>query len=396
MKHTLVPAILCLLASVLFGADSLRDYLQAQTRYWGISVSESDLNQLVQLKQKADQPGLSLDERTKAYTDLLQFAQKLRGVPEGNVPAARAAALWTEGRPIVPAQQPSAKPGQLGNWVKRGNGPIPMILIPDMGVDWTVFESFMNRNQSKFTFYAVTLPGFGGTNPPARPKTLDFGGMHWWNNATEAILQLIAKFKLVRPLILGHQAGSYLAMKLALEHPDLFRGVIVLNGLLNAPFPNIPPNAAPAERARIVNGLVPGELFPNVSPAHYKEVMNSGAPWFCKEKSCQEHLMEMMANSGTSVWWNYFAELATTDLTSDMKTLKVPMLVLPSLHDPESPGAAMSKTASEQWNSLVKSSGSLPITVIPIENCRAYATEDQPAKLDELVQNWIDQLPGRN
>lgn len=392
MKHALVPAILCLFASVLFGGEALRDYLQAQAIYWGISISESDLTQLAALKQTADQPGLSMDDRTKAYKELFEFTQKLRGFPQGNTPAAKAATLWTEGRPIVPAAQPTAKSKQLGNWIKRGNGPISMILIPDLGADWTVFESFMKRNQSKFTFYAITLPGFGGTNPPARPKVLNFGGMQWWDNAADALLDLISKFKLVRPLVLGHQAGSYLAMKLALQHPDLFRGVIVLNGLLYAPMPGISQSATPAERARIVNTLTPAELFPNVSPAHYKEVMMAGAPWFCKEKICQEHLTELTTQSGGTVWWNYFAELATTDLSSDIKSLKVPMLVLPSIHDAASPGTGPSTMALDQWKPLDQSSSSLPITVIPIQDCRIYATEDQPAKLDELVVGWTAQI----
>ena len=394
MKRTLVLLLFSFIAGLaISGEDVLRTYLESQTRYWGIdkTMSAADLDQLVDLKRKADQPGLSQEERTKAYEDLFHFVQKLRGFPEGRVPAAMAANYWSAGQPAVRPALHFTKPGQLGNYIKRGTGDIPMILIPDIGADWSVFDSFMQRNQSRFTFYAVTLPGFGGTNPPPRQEKLDFGTMQWWNNATASVLDLITKQKLNHPLILGHQAGAYLAMKLALQRPELVRGVIVLNGLLYAPLPVIPQNTAIAERVRIVNSLTPAELFPYASKAHYFDVMMQSAPWFCKDKQRQESLTRLVTSADPTVWWNYFAELATTDLSGEIKSLKAPMLVLPSIYDRDLPGGSdSSKVALDQWNPLDHSKSSLPITVIPMQDCSAYATEDQPAKLDEAVRNWTN------
>jgi pimeloyl-ACP methyl ester carboxylesterase len=391
MKRIVVFLFL-LFSCPLFGLDMLRDYIEEQTEYWGIreKVTAAELDQLTHLKRKAEQPGLTQEERTKAYTDLFQFAQKLRGFPVGRVPAAMATASWGPGQPLVPPVLPTAKPGQLGNFKKHGSGAIPMILIPDLGADWSVFDSFMQRNQSRFTFYAVTLPGFGGTNAPKRPDTLDYGAMHWWNNAAVALLDFIKKEKINRPLILGHQAGSYLAMKLALQHPEMFRGTIVLNGLLYASFPGLPQNAPLSERVKIVNSLTPVELFPYPSPDQYRAVLMQNAAWYCKEKKCHDWLSHLTAQARPATWWHYFAELLTTDLSAEIKTLKVPMLVLPSIHDRESPGFESSKTTLDQWNALDHSISSLPITVIQIQESRAYATADQPAKLDEAIRNWTN------
>ena len=392
MKRALVFIVFSLVSVPLLGDDGLRDYLEKQTHYWGIhkTATPADLDQLTDLKRKAEQTGLTQEERTKAYTDLFQFVQKLRGFPVGRVPASMATTTWGPGQPIIPPAIPSAKPGELGNFKKRGSGTTPMILIPDLGADWSVFDSFMQRNQSLFTFYAVTLPGFGGTNSPARPEKLDFGSMDLWNNATVAVLDLIKKEKLNRPLILGHQAGAYLAMKLALQHPETFRGTIVLNGLLYAPLPGIPQNATLAERARIVNSWTPVELFPNPSQDQYRTVLLQNAAWYCKDKQCHDWLSRLTARTSPAVWWNYFAELATTDLSVEIKSLKVPMLVLPSVYDRDSPGFESSKITLDQWNPLDQSTSSLPITVIQMQDCRAYATEDQPAKLDEAIGNWTN------
>ena len=386
-------AVLMLCISIV-QADELRNFLESETRYWGIheTIHSTELDQLVVLKRKAESAGLSRDQRIQAYTELFQYVQKLRGLPEGKVPAASAINFWSDGQPLVPSTHAITNPGTFGNFKKRGTGPIAMILIPDLGTDWRVFDSFMQRNLSRFTFYAVTLPGFGGTNPQRRPEKLDFGTMDWWDNATKALLNLIANQKLTRPVILGHQAGSYLAMKLALHNPKIIRGAVVLNGLLYAPVPGIPEKATRAERVRIVNSWTPAELFPNASQAQYRSVMLQSAEWFCKNKERQKKIAEMLSTSRPSVWWNYFAELATTDLTTEIKGLKVPMLVLPSVYDAGSVGFESSKIALSQWDPLDHSVSPLPITVIRMEDCRAYATEDQPQKLDEVIRAWTGRL----
>jgi len=398
MKRFFLMFLFCLVNYSAFAADPLRDYLQEQTRYWGVekTMSTADLDMLVELKRKADLPGLNQEERTKAYTDLFHFVQKLRGIPEGRVPGAMAAMYWSDGASFMPPALPSAKPRQLGNFKKRGSGKVPMILIPDIGSDWSVFDSFMQRNQTQFTFYALTLPGFSGTNPPPRPERLDFGKMKWWNNAADAVLDLMAREKMDRPVILGHQAGAYIAMKLALQHPERIRGAIVLNGLLSAVIPGMPQNATISERVSFVNRLAPAELFPYPTPEKYFQVMMQNASWFCKNKERQEYIARLMTVGAARVWWNYFAELATTDLTAEIKNLKVPMLVLPSIHDHDSPGFESSRVTLDQWASLEPSKGSLPITIVRMEDCRAYATEDQPAKLDEVIRQWTTTFKSRS
>ena len=397
MKYKFLLVIVCVLIWIpsqdasLHAADPLNEYLKAQTRYWGIekTITEEDFNQLVGFKRRAEASGLSQEERSKAYSDLFQFVQKLRGVPQGRVPADMAASYWGPGQPAVPPIENVTKPRELGSFEKKGKGSIPMVLIPDIGADSSVFHSFMARHQNEFTFYAVTLPGFGGTSPPAAGTKLDFGKQGWWDNATAALLHFIEQENIHKPVLFGHQAGAYAAAKIALQYPEKVQGVIVLNGLLYAPVPGISAEASIAERTKIVNGWTPVELFPYPTQDQYQAMMLQRGEWFCKDKKRQSELAKMMARTTTRTWWNYFAELATTDLRNDINRLKVPMLVLPSIHDSASPGVETSKVALAQWTPLEQSKSSLPITVIPLENSRAYAMDDQPEKLGEAIRNWI-------
>jgi pimeloyl-ACP methyl ester carboxylesterase len=394
MKRVLVLLILCMTSRTEFAEDSLRQYLESQVRYWGIArtVTPEDMDHLVDLKRLADSPGLAQEERTKAYSDLFHFTQKLRGIPEGRVPASLAAAYWSPGQSSIPPAYGSAKPGRFPDVQKTGSGKIPVILIPDIGVDASVFESFILRNKTRYHFYSVTLPGFGESNPPARNTTLNFEKLSWWNNAMTALINLIQQEHIDRPFVLGHQAGSYLAMRIALEHPDRIRGAIVLNGLLFATFPGMPERATIEERVRYVNSLTPIELFPIPSSESFFRVMMQSCSWYCKKKERQEFIIRLMSRQKPWVWWNYFAELATTDLSVQMKTLKAPMLVLPSIYDKESAGYQQSKVTMDQWDPLDHANSNLPIAVVRMEDCRSYATEDQPAKLDESIQRWIAAL----
>jgi pimeloyl-ACP methyl ester carboxylesterase len=385
MNRNVIAVVLVMLSVAAFGGSGERQFFESQIRYWGVEakVSAGDVDKLVQLKQKTDAPGLTQEERTKAYEELFHFVQKVRGLPEGRVPAATAAGFWNPQQRVEIVR--TAKPHQLGNFQKRGSGSVPMILIPDLGADWSVFDSFMQRNQSKFTFFAVTLSGFGDTAPPTRASKLDYSNTVWWNNAEAAILDLITNKKIDRPVILGHQAGAYLAMKVALSHPDRVRGAVVLNGLLYMAHPAIPQNATLPERAKIVNSWTPVDLFPNPTREQYRNFYRQGVSWLCKDKNRQEQLVDLLSRTSSSTWWNYFAELATTDVSNQMKNLKVSMLVLPSVYD--SPDQFKgSEVGLQQWKSFDHSA--LPITVVPLENCRAYAMDDQPEKLDEAVRAW--------
>jgi hypothetical protein len=102
--------------------------------------------------------------------------------------------------------------------------------------------------------------------------------------------------------------------------------------------------------------------------------------------------VQIIGNSTSHTWWNYYAELMTTDLSDQMKSSKVPMLVLPSIHDKESPGNSSSQMTVEQWKDFAKANPSAPIQITLMEDSRSYATEDQPEKLDQVISAWLAQL----
>jgi pimeloyl-ACP methyl ester carboxylesterase len=394
MKRILILLLLMIFPFVVFG--DTRSFLEKEVRYWGIekTISKADMDTLVSLKAKTEVAGLSQTDRVAAYRDLFSFVRKLRGAPD-SPPVDRLAQMaggWWNPESNTPQETPIAKPGEFGSVKKIGNGKTAMILIPDIGGDRTLFDSFGARNINQYTMFAVTLSGFGGTAPPARSDKLDFGTTRWWSNAEQSILNLIRTQKLDKPVLVGLQAGAYLAMKTALDHPDLVRGAVVLNGLIFGPLPGQKTNPGKEERVKIVNQWLPVELFPSPTKEQYLAYLNQGAGWICKDPQRQKAIVEITGSSNSRVWWNYYAELMSTDLSEQMKSSKVPMLVLPSIHDKESPGNSSSQMTVDQWNGFAKANPEAPIQITLMEDSRSYATEDQPEKLDHAIAAWVGKL----
>jgi pimeloyl-ACP methyl ester carboxylesterase len=352
-------------------------------------ASQQDIAELADLKTKAEAPNLTDQERLQAYKSLFAFMCKLEGMdaPDSFLESkAQIAVGWS---PTIHKTQTVFPSVQLAHVETRGTGKIPMILIPDIGYSWNVFESFVQRNSTRYKMYAITLPGFAGTGSPKTPELRDYTQMPLWKNAEAAVLKLIETEKLNKPILVGHQAGGYLAMKLALDHPEMIGSVVVMNALLYMPLPSHSDPSKPAsaeERAERLKKSLPIELFPYPSNFRYQKSMEQYGPMFCKDPQRQQFLLQMLSSSDAHTSWNYFAELMSTDLSSDIKTLNVPLLSIPSVPDEKLEGGAENfKINSTQWENLNVSL----ITVVPFKDTRAFVTEDNPLQLDSAISNFV-------
>lgn len=123
---------------------------------------------------------------------------------------------------------------EIPKYVKTGKGSQKMILIPGLGFDASIFKDFIEANKEKYTMYAITLPGYGGTPAPAMPaEGVSYGEQTWNKSAIKGIIKLIEKHKIEKPIIVGHFVqGTQLALRLAIDYPANVSSVIILGGVL--------------------------------------------------------------------------------------------------------------------------------------------------------------------
>ncbi len=84
---------------------------------------------------------------------------------------------------VHPEGYQTAEPGTLGRVTRVGDGPRDMVLVAGAGFGGEIFDGFMKSWSDRFTMYAVTLPGMGGTPAPPMPDTGTSYGEQSWNTA---------------------------------------------------------------------------------------------------------------------------------------------------------------------------------------------------------------------
>jgi pimeloyl-ACP methyl ester carboxylesterase len=387
-------------------AETLRRYHLDRT------ASPKDVDAIVALRTQILTPGRAFPDVLADFQTLYTLLARLQGsdavapatVTQGTIfPTFLTVTRLKAAGP--PPSDARARTGQLAHVEKVGTGPVPMILVPDYGSDWTMYRAFIERNRDRYTMYAVTLPGFGGTPVPPRPKTFDPAKTPWWDSAEKAVVELIARERLDRPVILGTQTGAYLAARVALDHPAKTRGVVLLNAFVNVPL-QTPPEAVSSvsldERRRTVarrpdlNGII-AEFIPELtlSPEAALASLDAMQPQTRAAvlgrntrdpERAKAIYVDFLARTDPRAL-EYFFELSGTDLMVDLARLRVPMLSAPSTPDAGAPPGTVSPLP--QWREIKRRYPSIPLTIAPIENIRAYAVEDAPDTLDRAVAAFV-------
>jgi pimeloyl-ACP methyl ester carboxylesterase len=378
--------------------------------------SPQETDRLAELRVKLHSPATTLEDRQAALKEFATMLFRAAGTTPPPPEQALANFARNNGQAIHRlVTDPKSKPisgstplGQLGPVEKRGRGPVPLILLADLRTDWTVFQSFMERNAERYTMYAVTLPGYGGTPAPPKPATLDLRTTPWWDGAKQGVLGLIEKNRLDKPVVVGLGGSSYLAARLALENPDKVRSAVVLDGLAYTTFrspanPDHPVTLAERPEALLKQpgaiGLI-GEFLPvmiasrEAAEARIKALPPAQLQQFSAGVHDVERARALAINAALTAdprAARYNTELFSTDLSGALKDLKVPLLALPAVPDDNSPGQG--GPSPSQWYELKLKYPAIPLTVVPFENTRSYIHEDAPQEFDAALAAFLAGKP---
>lgn len=293
--------------------------------------------------------------------------------------------------PAAPTPAPSGKETTpLAHVEARGTGPQAMILIPGLSCDWTVFETFMDRNADRYTMYAVTLPGFGKSEPPPLPESAPVVPQLWLQNAERAIMGLIEEKKLDKPVVMGHSLGGHLVMRLAVSNPGKFKALIAVDGA--AAFPITPPGQEmpKADREKFVGEMVATQLN-QIAPEMWSAQQRAQAASMVTDPAMALKVGEMCAQVPMKTSVRYMLELLASDVTADLKANTTPVLMVAAIADPKAMPAD-AETIRAWWRASSAAIGASSVALI--ENCRHFVMQDKPAELDAEVDRYLKSLTG--
>jgi len=104
----------------------------------------------------------------------------------------------------------------------------PLLCLHTAGSDGRQYRALMNdaRVTSKHRVIAFDMPWHGKSSPPAgwHDEEYQLTSVQY----TTMILEIMTALELDKPIVVGCSIGGRIALHLALEHPERFRGIIGL------------------------------------------------------------------------------------------------------------------------------------------------------------------------
>lgn len=282
---------------------------------------------------------------------------------------------------------------QFGHVEKVGVGPVDLILIPAGGWGWEVYDSFMRRNAESYTCYAVTLPGYGGTDPLEMPEDGNYRRLPWCHSIQRAIQALVEKQGLKKPLLVGQGLlGDYHAMQFALDHADAVAGVVVISGSPRLDFTK--PRATDDERAEYVTTtLVP--MYEYQTAMQWSAGLIPATMLSTDEKRAG-NLFAELSSVPRPTMLRYFLEVCTTDLTERLNKSNMHLLAIEALPPAlVAAPAAVRKMVLERNPWIALQERGAPIKVEFVSNSQRFIIDDLPQAFDAAVAQFVKKVHNR-
>jgi len=388
------------------GSDPLLSYL-------GIEASPDDRRQLKQLQAQVEATTSPQADRLVAFHQLLHAYARHLGMDTTSL--GKAIQSWgtrqTIGRNLSVFEDlsyPVTPAGALAEVRKFGSGSIPVLLIPEYRKNWSMYEEFIQSNLSAFTFYAITLPGYNGTNAYALPPRYDFSNRVWLDNVVAGAMELISREKLNKPIVMGAlNAGSYIGVQLVSRLKDNTRGLILLNGSIREGSDPVSYNRTPEERAQVTNRDFSNVIWYLLRRYSYsdtelqtmmKRKLLPGHPIFYYTKdTVKVKPVYRMHNAFRSLMERYDLEWQTADLSGPLNSMRAPLLVILSDYDAAWPFGSTTNALIEQWKKFKVDSRKDNLTISEVQNARLILTIERPDAVSRLLKAFAakEEIPAR-
>lgn len=289
--------------------------------------------------------------------------------------------------------------GSLGNVVRRGSGPMDVLLIPGWGFGADVFDAFMRDNETRYHMVAVTLPGFAGTAAPPMPAAgTSYGAQTWTRAAEQALAALIEKEALRQPIVVGHFiVGTQLAFYLARDYPQLVGGVVIVGGEPMRFYPSRRDSTHRTpmgieERVTGIDQYVAPRWFKTVTKQTF-DLKNYAAAEYARDSARAAALWQASSDVPLPVMIRYLCEYMAADLTADFARISAPTIVLVPAFSPAilaDPRQSWVKPFfHDAWDKVREINGRIAVRVVP--DSRVFVTDDQPVAVREAIDSLARQ-----
>jgi len=196
----------------------------------------------------------------------------------------------------------------------------PMLLIPGLSNSGDVWDDTVASYQDKYQMHVVTLPGFAGQPPMAET-------VPYLSQVRDQLLAYIQGEKLNNPVIVGHSLGGFTALYMAVEQPDLFKKIVIVDAVPFIPALTMP--GATEDNSKGMAAAVKSQMEGQSEELRSASLDQILATMISDPEHIQLAKKWGMDSDPASVNQAMF-EMMTTDLRQKITTVKTPTLVMGS------------------------------------------------------------------
>ena len=254
-----------------------------------------------------------------------------------------------------------------------GSGP-DVILIPGLVSSREVWRPLADRLSATHRVHLVQLAGFAG-----EPWT--HGDGPFVAPEVEDLARYIAEAGLERPAVIGHSMGGLSGLLLAQSHPDRVGRLMIVDALpfYSAMFgPSIT-----ADQARPFAAQTSAAIL-GADDAAFRAQQVQTAAGLARDPAMRESVVDWSMTSDRHALAAAMSDVMTTDARPGLAALALPVTALYATDPDGGPPPAMIQALWEREYAPLPG-----VKVIRVDASRHFIMADQPARFDELVDEFL-------
>ncbi len=265
-----------------------------------------------------------------------------------------------------------------------GKGPA-VILIPGLASSGDVWQTTVEALKNDYQLHILTLAGFAGTAPlPAEQWTAGYLQIQ-----QQAILRYINEQQLVKPVVIGHSLGGYLALALASNASDKIGAAINVDGL-----PALGALFAQNSRATAKSQTATSKTDNNAASNNKAQQQPTGgfdpmlmAKSMTNNETWQQRIVADMVRSDGMTSGRVMGELMRADLRPQLANIQVPVLTLGALQN-GAPYATPVQVQTNYQTQLVNAPTKFHSFAFATDS-KHFIMADEPDWLNQQIQQFL-------
>ena len=219
------------------------------------------------------------------------------------------------------APQAPAADAKVINVQVIGSGK-PVILIPGLACNGTVWDDTVKHLQGKYQCHVVSIAGFGGTAPAKAENLID--------TVRDEVIAYARAAKLEKPTLVGHSLGGTVALMIGQAAPELPGAIVSVDGLpflAGVMFPGVK-DVEGAKKG--VSGM--RDMMAKQAPEQFAQSQRTMViPSMVTKPEDVQRIADMCAKSDPATVGQAMTELLSRDLRPELASIKCPIVVLGAL-----------------------------------------------------------------